>query len=119
VGAEIRSVRPLTLGAFTPALLTLLVLPFGFVEVGVAEVAGVYGLYFVLPGVVAWCLDGVRSHLPRFLQRTLGGLILLVAIPYLAFWLLWTGPLFIVAVPPTTVVLIVAVRLVRARGPTD
>jgi hypothetical protein len=106
----------LTLAAFAPALLTLLALPFGFVEVGVAEVAGLYGLYFALPAVAAWCLDGVRSHLSRFVQRTLGALILLVAIPYVAFWLLWTGPLFIFAVPPATVVVIVAVRLLRARS---
>jgi hypothetical protein len=105
----------LTLAAFMPALLTVLALPFGFIEVDVAVIAGVYGLYFALPAVVAWCLDAVRSHLPRFVQRTLGVLTLLVAIAAVAFWLFWAGLLFVFAVPPTVVVLIVAVRLVRAR----
>jgi hypothetical protein len=84
--------------------------------VGVAEVAGIYGLYFAVPAIVAWCLDAVRSHLSHIVQRTLGGLILLGAIPYIAFWLLWVWPLFIAPVPPATVVLIVAVRLPRARS---
>jgi hypothetical protein len=116
VGAAIRSVRPLTGAAFGPALLTVLALPFGFVEVGVAEIAGVYGLYFALPAVVAWCLDGLRVRWPRWVQRTLGVLILVVAIPAIAFWLFWTGPLFLFAVPPTAVVLVVAFRLSRARA---
>jgi hypothetical protein len=111
-----RPVRRLTLAAFVPALLTVLALPFGFIEVRVAEIAGLYGLYFALPAVVAWCLDAVRNRLPRSVQRTLGVLILLVAILAVAFWLFWTGPLFIFAAPPTAVVLIVGVRLVRARS---
>jgi hypothetical protein len=101
----------------SPAFLTVLALPFGFIEVAVAEVAGFYGLYFALPAVVAWCLDAFRCRLPRFVQRTLGGLTLVVAIPAVAYLLLWTGPLFIFAVPPTAVVLIVAFRLLRARSP--
>jgi hypothetical protein len=93
-------------------------LPFGFIEEAVAVVAGVYGLYFALPAVVAWCLDAVRNSLPRLAQRTLGIVIFLVAIPAIAFWLLWTGPLFVFALPPTAVVLVVAFRLVRGR-PAD
>jgi hypothetical protein len=107
-------VRRLTPATFGPALLTVLALPFGFVAVGVAEVAGLYGLYSALPAVVAWCVDASRSRLPRFAQRTLGVVILLVAIPAVAFFLLWTGPLFIFAVPPAAVVLIVGFRLLRA-----
>ena len=113
--AGIRSVRPLTGAAFGPALLCVLALPFGFLEVAVAEVAGLYGLYFALPAVVAWCLDAVRVRLPRFVQRTLGVLILLVTILAIAFWIFWTGPWFVFALPPTAVVLIVAVRLLRGR----
>ena len=111
------SVRPLTLATFGPALLTVLALPLGFIDEGIAVVAGVYGLYFILPATVAWSLDLLRSRLPWWLQRTLGILILLVAIPAIAFWLLFTGPLFAFALPPTAVVLIVAFRLTRARLP--
>jgi hypothetical protein len=116
--AGVPSVRPLTLATFGPALLTVLALPFGFINEGIAVVAGVYGLYFAVPAVVAWCLDVFRGRLPRWAQRTLGVLILLVAVPAIAFWLLWTGPLFTFALPPAAVVLIVAFRLMRARSPT-
>ena len=51
------SVRPLTLATFGPALLTVLALPLGFIDEGIAMVAGVYGRYFVLPATVAWSLD--------------------------------------------------------------
>jgi hypothetical protein len=108
----------LTPATFGPAALTVLALPFGFIEVGVAEVAGFYGLYLVLPAVVAWCLDTIRTRLPSVAQQTLGVLVLLVAIPAGAYLLLFTGPWFIFAVPPTAVVLIVAGRLVRARPPS-
>lgn len=107
----------MTIATFGPALLAVLALPFGFIEEGVAVLAGVYGLYFALPAVVAWCLDSFRSRLPRSVRRTLGVLITLVAIPAVAFWLLWTGPLFGFAVPPTAVVFIVAFRLLRASPP--
>jgi hypothetical protein len=115
--AGICTVRPLTITTFGPALLTVVALPIGFIEEGVAVLAGVYGLYFALPAVVAWCLDYFRSRLPRFVQRTLGVLIVLVAIPAVVFWLFWTGLLFGFAVPPTAVVLIVAFRLLRASPP--
>lgn len=95
-------------------MLCVLALPFGFVEEDVAVIAGVYGMYFVLPAVVAWCLEAVRTRMPRFVQRTLGVLILLVAIPAIAFWVLWTGLWFALALPSTVVVLIVAFRLLRA-----
>ncbi len=115
--ASIRSARPLTLATFIPAALTVLALPFGFIEEDVAALAGIYGLYFALPAVVAWCVGALQSRLPGYVQRTLGVLILLVAIPAAAFWLLWTGPLFLLAVPPTAVVLTVAFHLVRIRAP--
>ena len=35
-------IGPLTIATFLPALLTVLALPFGFVEVAVAEIAGFY-----------------------------------------------------------------------------
>ena len=41
--AGVPSVRPLTLATFGPALLTVLALPFGFINEGIAVVAGVYG----------------------------------------------------------------------------
>ena len=113
--AGIRAIRPLTPATFGPALLSVLALPFGFIEEGVAVVAGVYGLYFALPATVAWGLDVVRSRLPPWGQRTLGVLILLVTTPAIAFWLFWIGPLLIFAAPPAAVVVIVTWRLLLAR----
>lgn len=110
-----RTVRPLTLATFVPALVTVLALPFGFIEEGIAVVAGVYGMYFVLPAVVAWCVDVHRRRLPRAVQRILGALMVLLAIPAVATWLLWAYPLLIMGLPPTAVFLIVAFRLLRAR----
>lgn len=114
MAATRRSIDLLTVASFGPALLSLLVLPVGFIREDVAVLAGVYGLYFALPAVVAWCLDVTRGRLPRWSQRTLGLLILLVTIPALAFWLFWIGPLLIVAAPPAAVVLVVTFRLLRA-----
>jgi hypothetical protein len=48
-----RTLPPLTLATFGPALVTVLALPFRFIEEGIAVVAGIYGMYFVLPAVVA------------------------------------------------------------------
>jgi hypothetical protein len=107
--------RPLTLATFGPALLCVLALPFGFVEEGVAVLAGVYGLYFALPALVAWCLDAVRNRLPRWGQRTLGILILLGTITATVFWVFFVGPLLIFAAPPAVVVVIVSLRLLRAQ----
>ena len=42
--ARMPSVCPLTLATFGPALLTALALPLGFIDEGIAVVAGVYGL---------------------------------------------------------------------------
>jgi hypothetical protein len=111
-----RSTRPLTRATFIPAFLTVLALPFGFVDEGVAVLAGIYGLYFALPAVVAWWLDAMRSRLPRHVQRVLGGLIVLVATMAVGFWVFFAGPLLVLAVPPIAVVFVVAFRLLRARS---
>ena len=116
MAAQRRSIDRLTGAAFGPALLSVIALPLGFIWDEVAVVAGFYGLYFALPGVVAWCLDGVRGRLPRWAQRTLGLLILVVTILTIAFWLFWIGPLFSFAAPPAAVVLVVTFRLLRARS---
>jgi hypothetical protein len=108
----------LTHAAFIPALLAVLALPFGLIEPVVSNAAAFYGLYFALPAILAWCLDRFRSRLPRSVQRPVGVLILLVAIPSDAILLLWSGPVFIPALPPTAVVFIVAFRLLRARPPS-
>jgi hypothetical protein len=105
----------LTLAAWVPALLSVVALPFGFIDEEIAVAAGVYGLYVALPGVVAWCLHEVRHRLPRWLQRVIGALTLLVAIPYFVVVFFFTGPLFVIALPAVAVILIVATRLLRAR----
>jgi hypothetical protein len=115
VATWLRSARPLTYAAFTPALLTLLALPFGLVEPFVSNFAALYGLYFALPAVLAWGLDRIRDRLPRFVQRSLGVLILAVAVPTAALLLLWTALVWGLGVPPTAVVIVVAIRLLRAR----
>jgi hypothetical protein len=117
VATWLRSARPLTYAAFIPALLTLLALPFGLVEPFVSNLAALHGLYFALPAIVAWYLDRIRGRLPRIVQRSLGILILAVAIPMAAFLLLWTALIWSLDVPPTAVVFIVAIRLLRARPP--
>jgi hypothetical protein len=117
VATWLRSARPLTYAAFIPALLTLLALPFGLVEPFVSNLAALYGLYLALPAVLAWCLDRIRGRLPRFAQRSLGVLILAVAIPTAALLLLWTALVWGLGVPPTAVVFIVAIRLLRACPP--
>jgi hypothetical protein len=117
VATWLRSVRPLTYAAFIPALLTLLALPFGLVEPFVSNLAALYGLYFALPAVLAWCLDRIRGRLPRFAQRLLGVLILAVAVPTAAVFLVWTALVWGLGVPPAAVVFIVALRLLRARPP--
>ena len=94
-------------------MLTVLALPFGFLEVGIAEVAGFYGLYFALPAVVAWCLYAVRGRLPRVVQRLAGAVIFVVATLATGFWILWAGPLFLLALPPAVAVFIVAIRLLE------
>jgi hypothetical protein len=98
-----------------PTVLALLALPFGFVDEEIAVAAGALEIYFFLPGVVAWCLDAFRTRLPRWVQRVVGAVIIVVAIPYVAFWLLWLGPFFVLCLPATAVVFIVACRLLRAR----
>jgi hypothetical protein len=109
-----RSARPLTRATFVPAFLTVLALPFGFIHEDIAVLAGIYGLYFALPAVVAWCLDVMRGRLPRYVQRVLGGLIVVVATGAVGFWLLFAAPVLVPALPPIAVVFIVGFRLLRA-----
>jgi hypothetical protein len=116
VAGSSRGVRRLTLAAWIPGLLAVLALPFGFIDEDVAVIAGVYGLYFALPGVVAWCLDLARPHLPRVAQRVVGGIALLIAMPAVAVWLFLIGPLLLFALPSVVVVFVVAFRLLRARS---
>lgn len=107
----------MTLATWIPALITLLVLPVGLIEEAFAVGAGIYGLYFVLPAVVAWALDAGRHRLPLLVQRILGALVLLVAIAAIGFWLLWFPPLLAIGLPAVAVVLAVGCRLLRAQSP--
>ena len=106
--------RPLTLATFVPAAVAVIALPFGFLDEDIAVVAGVYGLYVALPAAVAWSLDRLRPRLPRWLQRVLGALALLVAVPAVLVYFLFTGYWLVLALPGIVVVFVVTVRLLRA-----
>ena len=70
----------------------LVALPLGFVDEAFAIAAGVAGLYFVLPMLVALGLVPVAERRPRALVRVLVALVLPLWFLWVTYWGLQLGP---------------------------
>ena len=98
--------------------LAIVPLPFGFIEEDIAVIAGIWGLYFVVPMalVVAAAWLGVRYRVPRVWLRVAVVLIGTFLLLWFAYWSLWVPPLGLLALLPALVIVRAGVFAWRGSG---
>jgi hypothetical protein len=119
--AERATTREILANGWRPVFLTcvagaVLPLPFGFLNEAVAIGAGIWGLYFVLPMVVAvaGAVLAVRLRPSRSWVRAAVVVIGVAALLHFLYWSLWLLPYSVLAIAPAAVIARAAVVAWRA-----
>jgi hypothetical protein len=84
----------------------LVPLPLGFVEEWIALIAGVWGLYFVLPMAlaVAGAVLAARYRVPRVWTRSFVAVVALPLLLWFAYWSFWLLPFGFLTIFPAVVI---------------